>query len=68
MPPRKRKGAGGAEQQPAEGEASSQLPDREETALKIKEKLEALDRAGESRVRGGWPREAGAMHLSAAAA
>lgn len=46
MPPRKRKGAGAAAAA-AEHAAEEQLPDRDETARKIQEKLEALDRAGE---------------------
>ena len=53
MPPRKRKQQTAGGEQPAE--EASQLPDRDDTARKIQEKLEALDRAGELEQAGcGW--------------
>lgn len=59
MPPRKRKQTA-AEQQQAAGEALQQ-PDRNEAARKIKEKLDALDRAG-----AGAQRARGEAQLSVA--
>lgn len=47
MPPRKRKQQNGGAGAGEAAEDAGPLPDRDETARKIQEKLEALDRAGE---------------------